>query len=102
MLTLLSGLNHHLTQVTSAKFQRWVRALDPCLLDFDLRPITLKKTAAILSYEKVPAGPSIPADSTAPLAPGDYGWYVTGRPHLFSPITQPLLMSICHSIIRYK
>ena len=82
MLTLFSGLNQRLTPVTNAKLQRWVRILDPKTLDFELQPITIKKTVGILAYEKVTAGPNIPADSTAPLAPGDYAWHVTGTPHL--------------------
>ena len=84
MLTSSSGLNQRLTPVTSAKLHRWVRILDPDTLDFELQPITVKKTVAILTYEKAPAGPNIPADSTAPLPPGDYAWRVTGKPHSYT------------------
>jgi len=77
-----SGLNQRLTPVTSAKLHRWVRILDPRALDFELQPVTIKKTGAVLAYEKVPVGQSIPAASMAPLVPGDYVWYVTGMPHL--------------------
>ena len=77
-----SGLNQRLTPVTSAKLHRWVHILDPDTLDFELQPVTVKKTVAILTYEKEPAGPNIPADSTAPLPPGDYAWRVTGKPRL--------------------
>jgi hypothetical protein len=83
MLTSFSGLNQRLTPVTSAKLQRWVRLLDVDARDFELQPIIIKKTIGVLTYGKVPVGPRIPADSTAPLAPGDYSWCVTGRPHLF-------------------
>ena len=100
-LTSFTGLNQRLTPVTSAKLQRWVRILDPRALKFELQPITIKKTIAILTYEKVPVGPSIPADSTVPLAPGDYAWYVTGRPHLFIwPHHHPWYRSV--TAIRYR
>ena len=83
MLMSFAGLNQRLTPVTSAKLHRWVCILDPDTLDFELQPVTIKKTVAILTYEKAPAGPNIPADSTAPLAPGDYAWRVTGKPRLY-------------------
>ena len=78
MLTSFSGLNQRLTPVTSAKLHRWVSILDPNTLDFELQPVTVEKTAAILIYEKAPAGSNIPADSIAPLPPGDYAWRVIG------------------------
>jgi len=83
MLTSSSGLNQRLTPVTSAKLHRRIRILDPDTLDFELQPVTIKKAVAVLTYEKAPAGPNIPADSTAPLAPGDYAWRVTGKPRLY-------------------
>jgi len=84
MLTSSSGLNQRLTPVTSAKLHRWILILDPDTLDFKLQPVTIKKTVAILTYEKAPAGTNISADSTAPLAPGDYAWRVTGKPRLYT------------------
>ncbi|KIM47264.1 hypothetical protein M413DRAFT_23488 [Hebeloma cylindrosporum] len=64
---LLGGglrLNQRLT-VTSLKLHRWVRILDPRGLDFELKPITIKKTPGILMYAKLPAGPNSTFGSSA-------------------------------------
>ena len=57
------------------------------------------KTIGVLAYEKVPAGPSIPAASKDPLVPGDYAWCVTGRPIYLSGYTT--MIPIYHCTIRY-
>ncbi|KDR65918.1 hypothetical protein GALMADRAFT_148297 [Galerina marginata CBS 339.88] len=86
---LIAGLNQRLAPVTCAKLNRWVRFMDKRAFTFELEPVELARSGAVLKYSSVTAGSNIPPESNVPLPAGDYVWHVIVSPEMESSYMPP-------------
>ncbi|KAJ7768142.1 hypothetical protein DFH07DRAFT_1058382 [Mycena maculata] len=74
-IRLVLGLNQTLTPLSSATLRRWAHLMTGYPPDLFLCPVQVK-IFGIMSYSMSPSGPIIDPQSTDPLPPGNYGWYL--------------------------
>ncbi|KAK0444578.1 uncharacterized protein EV420DRAFT_1648684 [Desarmillaria tabescens] len=76
---LVVAFNQRLIPLTSALVHRWMSLLDPFTAPFCLFPVTVHRIGIMAYGVRRSSGPPIPEQSTDPLPPGDYGWYLSDR-----------------------